>query len=294
MHTKQLIVNCISILFVVLLVHIIVYIQDSDHWYTNKFGPELTVCKSNCSSLFQRQVRLNAEGVSIITVPRSTPFHLNLNEGDPKQRSEEKRLFQPRSIPTPNGSLPFEVRYKVHKNDRRLRGLIFRKYVNGTAIKWSVFENRTRFEPRELDVSLVIVATEDRLNLDPWIEGWEGPIVVVVYLPAEDESVFTETFRSRGVRSRVTLITAAVTSKSVYYNHFPVNLLRNVGLLNVMTSHVLVVDADMIPAHSLWSDINRIPSSILLNDTSVVLIPIVFIQLHKEQYLDTIADTYKR
>lgn len=150
--------------------HIIVYIQDSDHWYTNKFGPELvlgfniddpfqTVCKSNCSSLFQRQVRLNAEGVSIITVPRSTPFHLNLNEGDPKQRSEEKRLFQPRSIPTPNGSLPFEVRYKVHKNDRRLRGLIFRKYVNGTAIKWSVFENRTRFEPRELDVSLVIVAT---------------------------------------------------------------------------------------------------------------------------------------
>jgi len=60
--------------------------------------------------------------------------------------------------------------------------------------------------------------------------------------------VFTETFRSRGVRSRVTLITAAVTSKSVYYNHFPVNLLRNVGLLNVMTSHVLVVDADMIPA----------------------------------------------
>ena len=59
--------------------------------------------------------------------------------------------------------------------------------------------------------------------------------------------MFTETFRSRGVPSRVTLITAAVTSKSVYHNHFPVNLLRNVGLLNVMTSHVLVVDADMIP-----------------------------------------------
>lgn len=23
--------------------HIIVYIQDSDHWYTNKFGPELVL-----------------------------------------------------------------------------------------------------------------------------------------------------------------------------------------------------------------------------------------------------------
>ena len=54
MHVKQLIVNCISILFVVLLVydaitdwlmnrHIIVYIQDAGHWYTKKFGPELVL-----------------------------------------------------------------------------------------------------------------------------------------------------------------------------------------------------------------------------------------------------------
>ena len=104
-------------------------------------------------------MELNTEGVSLVTVSKYTPSHLSLNDGDPKQYSEEKRLFPPRSIPTANGSLPFEVRYKVHKNDRRLRGLVFRKYINGSAIKWSVFENRTRLEPRELDVSLVIVAT---------------------------------------------------------------------------------------------------------------------------------------
>lgn len=69
-----------------------------------------------------------------------------------------------------------------------------------------------------------------------------------MYLPDLDESAFVESFCSRSVPSRLTLITAAVTSKSVYFNHFPVNLLRNVGLMNVITSHVLVVDADMIPS----------------------------------------------
>lgn len=75
-----------------------------------------------------------------------------------------------------------------------------------------------------------------------------SPIIVVIYLPFEDEATFMETLHSYGVPSRVVIITAAVTTKNVYHNHFPINLLRNVGLLNVMTSHVLVIDADMIPS----------------------------------------------
>ena len=127
---------------------------------------------------------MNSQDISFVTVPKSNPLHHFQNSDRTKQYSEKKRLFPPRSIRTANGSHPFEVRYQLHSNDRRLRGLMFRKYIKGSPIKWSVFGNRTRYDPTELDVSLVIVATyiyawydedrEDRLNLDPWIESWEG------------------------------------------------------------------------------------------------------------------------
>ena len=106
-------------------------------------------------------MEFNTEGVPFVTVSKSSIFSLNKNESAPKKRSERKRLFPPRLIPTANGSLPFELQYGLHKNDRRLRGISFRKYVEGSAIKWSVFENPKRFEPEELDVSLVIVTTFD-------------------------------------------------------------------------------------------------------------------------------------
>ena len=44
---------------------------------------------------------------------------------------------------------------------------------------------------------------------------------------------------------RIDTIVCSVSQGSVYRNHFPINLLRNVALLHVKSSHILLVDGDM-------------------------------------------------
>ena len=74
------------------------------------------------------------------------------------------------------------------------------------------------------------------------------PIIAVVYLQEGRGGTFEETLRSLGLPSRVEVITAENSRKNVYAHHFPINLLRNVGLMSVTTSHAMVIDSDCIPA----------------------------------------------
>ena len=66
----------------------------------------------------------------------------------------------------------------------------------------------------------------------------------VIYLHSEEESAFLIKLRSVSLPSNVEVITVSPSPKNVFAAHFPINLLRNIGLLSVRTSHVLVVDAD--------------------------------------------------
>ena len=69
-----------------------------------------------------------------------------------------------------------------------------------------------------------------------------------MYLQEGRGKEFEVALRSLDLPSRVEVITAESSRKNVFANHFPINLLRNVGLLSVTTSHVMVIDSDCIPA----------------------------------------------
>ena len=73
----------------------------------------------------------------------------------------------------------------------------------------------------------------------------------MIYLASGEETAFLVSLRSVSLPSNVEVITASPSPKNVFAAHFPVNLLRNVGLLNVRTSHALVLDADTALAGSL-------------------------------------------
>lgn len=73
----------------------------------------------------------------------------------------------------------------------------------------------------------------------------------VIYLRSEEESALFATLRSVSFPSNAEVITASASPKNVFAAHFPINLLRNVGLLSVRTSHALVVDADSSLSGSL-------------------------------------------
>ena len=56
-----------------------------------------------------------------------------------------------------------------------------------------------------------------------------------------------ETIKSLNNPSRVRIILYIVLPKEKYFNAFPVNRLRNIGIVNIVTSHYIVLDMDMWP-----------------------------------------------
>lgn len=115
--------------------------------------------------------------------------------------------------------------------------------------------------PLEISVSLVIQCSLDRLwLLSETCARWPGPIVLVVYLPSE--MVLDPSVRSHTIDSIVTIMRECPQLTVVPYVHtsvkkdsgpseYPVNVMRNRGLDAVNTSHVLIMDVDLIPSADL-------------------------------------------
>ena len=92
---------------------------------------------------------------------------------------------------------------------------------------------------------------------------------------------------------RVRIIAYVVKKSSPDYNRFPVNKLRNIASVNIVTTHFLVFDMDMWPicihylllsfTASLYSQILRIPRTIMNSHSSAIIVPGFF--LNKETVL---------
>ena len=115
--------------------------------------------------------------------------------------------------------------------------------------------------PLEISVSLVIQCSLDRIwLLSETCARWPDPIVLVVYLPFE--TVLDPSDRSHVIDSIVNItsecpqmtvlphVHTAVDNKGES-SEYPVNVMRNKGLDAVNTSHVLIMDVDLIPSADL-------------------------------------------
>ena len=127
------------------------------------------------------------------------------------------------------------------------------------------------------DVTLVIQTTHDRLQLlTETCERWPGPMVVIVYY---DDSEQTNKMNPSKQWSH-----SCPQSHFVSYHekevdgkkenpYYPINKLRNLGLDHVTTSHVLVLDIDLIPSEDLYEIAKKIlPKQKLQEDTNTALI----------------------
>ena len=70
-------------------------------------------------------------------------------------------------------------------------------------------------------------------------------IIIIVMDTANKEKVYLEYIRNHYLPSRLTLLLYLVQKNHKYYNHFPVNYLRSLGISNVNTSHYIVMDMDL-------------------------------------------------
>jgi len=115
--------------------------------------------------------------------------------------------------------------------------------------------------PLGISVSLVIQCSLDRIwLLSETCARWSDPIVLVVYLPSE--TVLNPSDRSNVIDSIAGIMTDCPQMTVLPHVHgndgskgesstYPVNIMRNKGLDAVITSHVLIMDVDLIPSADL-------------------------------------------
>jgi hypothetical protein len=115
----------------------------------------------------------------------------------------------------------------------------------------------------DVNVTLVIQCSMDRIwLLSETCARWSNPIVLVVYLPSS--SVSSEAETSTVAESISQIMVRCPQMKVIPHVHinregekgddassYPVNAMRNIGLDAVKTSHILIMDVDLIPSADL-------------------------------------------
>ena len=76
-----------------------------------------------------------------------------------------------------------------------------------------------------------------------------SPIVFVIYLREEEVVRLNEILQlpenSILCNPRIRLLTYVAAKGSFFYSNYPINILRNLGIHNVHTTHMIVLDMDM-------------------------------------------------
>ena len=115
--------------------------------------------------------------------------------------------------------------------------------------------------PLEISVTLVIQCSLDRIwLLSETCLRWHDPIMLVVYVPSQTARDPTD--RSSALDSIANIMEGCPQMTVLPHVHgneakegdastYPVNVMRNKGLDAVKTSHVLIMDVDLIPSADL-------------------------------------------
>ena len=114
--------------------------------------------------------------------------------------------------------------------------------------------------PLEVNVTLVIQCSMDRIwLLSETCSRWSNPIIVVIYLPsssvgdAKSQSTAAESISDIMIECPQMTVIPHVQNEDDAEGEstYPVNAMRNIGLNAVKTSHILIMDVDLIPSADL-------------------------------------------
>ena len=62
---------------------------------------------------------------------------------------------------------------------------------------------------------------------------------------------------------------------------FPINLLRNLGIRNIQTSHFMVLDMDLMLSRNLHDELEKLPSWLKQSNNSAIMLPLFFLNRDK-------------
>lgn len=106
------------------------------------------------------------------------------------------------------------------------------------------------------DVTLVAQLSMDRLQLiESLCKHWQGPISLSLYMSdSEVQQFYSYVMESETLRERRNIGYHIVYKDGSYY---PINILRNVALSQVVTPYVFLTDVDFLPSFTLYEYLKR-------------------------------------
>ena len=84
---------------------------------------------------------------------------------------------------------------------------------------------------------------------------WNGPLIACIKVHSANLTAATQSLRELDLPVYFSVIFYIVSEGDRYVNDFPVNLLRNIAIRNVVTTHFLVLDMDMWPCSHRWCEV---------------------------------------
>ena len=168
--------------------------------------------------------------------------------------------------------------FQIVKNDLRFRNMNYKLIKHSKVKNGSLFTDPIPEKNRLLGVTLLTVITylhqqqvtirSDEVVSSTFLTKWRGCfssqrltrryVVVVVWSSWNEEHELLSQIIARRLPSRVTVVLVTYGLQNAFYGSYPINLLRDIGLRAVVTSHVLVLDSDIrIPGESRHSLLSR-------------------------------------
>ena len=75
-------------------------------------------------------------------------------------------------------------------------------------------------------------------------------------------------------------------------NHIPINILRNTAISKAQTSHVWIMDLDIIPSTTLYDALYSIPSKYLKQSNLAITVPVFSIHYHNCDTIESCKEKY--
>ncbi|KAK4872695.1 hypothetical protein RN001_014724 [Aquatica leii] len=138
--------------------------------------------------------------------------------------------------------------------------------------KTLLYARSFKYTPKKHDITMMTHLTYQKMTLFEEIGSrWKGPISAAIYL-AEDELEKCLDFieKSKTLRKRYDIAYHVVFKMGRFY---PVNVMRNVALRNVLTEYVFLVDVDFLPMENLQDHIKQNIKNMKTMDKKALVVP---------------------
>ena len=136
----------------------------------------------------------------------------------------------------------------------------------------------------QYDFTVVSQSSYERVYFLPfWVERWNGPISMAFFLYGEGAHIYQQAIQQMDIPKRMNVIAYFGDSA----NPYPINMLRNIAMDHVTTSHFWLADMDMWPAYDLYNTLVSLPHSFLSRDDAVTIVPAFEYNLPKGTVCDS-------